>query len=560
MSKKKYPLLILISLMILLLISCEKNVKPNWDTYVNNFVESYLKQNPDWASFYGRHEYDGQISDYSDKGIKARVEWFKNQKELTKEYNNEILTSDQILEKENILRVIDENIFFMETLRRPYNNSYYYFFQLAPSNYLEKNYAPLNQRMKSYIQYLKSMKIAIEQIQKNFINEPFLSRYHLEFAKKHFGGFADFMKNNSQKGFTEVKDEKLWDEFNKATKETVDKLYGFVEWINTQIPEASENFAMGAEKFSQMLYATDRLNIPLKELTKIVEDDLNRNLSAIKKACQKIYPNKSVKECIEKLRSQKLEYDPVAKANEQLPILKKYLEQKDIITVPNYKKLSVVKAPPFMTGFGAAINLPSPFDKEMEGFYYVENPNWPNKLHLSLLREKADLFTSIHEVWPGHFLQSLYFNNCKSILAKLFQNYTCLEGWAHYTEEMMYDEGFGNYQPEYEIPMRGLALIRNVRFLLAIKMHTEGMSLRQAEEFFQKFTFLNLAKAKQEVFRGTYDPQYYGYTLGKLLIRKLKKDWVGKTGSTNLKDFHNKFLSYGVIPIPLIEKFMMEEN
>lgn len=548
------------SIIIFLFSVCNKSTEKNWDSYVNEFVESYFKQNPDWAVLNGRHDYDGQISDYSDKGIKERVKWFKKQKELTDGYDNEVLTKEQILEKKNLLRVIDENIFFMETLRQPYYNSEYYYWQLAPSSYLEKNYAPLDQRKKSYIKYLKSMKIAVEQIQNNFMNEPNISRYHLEIAKKEFGGFADFMKNDAPKGFAEVKDEKLWDEFNKATNETVDKLKGFVEWLITQIPGASENFAMGAEKFSQMLYATDRLNIPLKELTKMAEDDLNRNLSEIKTACQKIYPGKSVKECINTLLAQKKDYDPVTKANEQLPILKKFLEENNIVAIPDYKKLAVVKAPPFMTFSVAAMISPSAFDKELEGVYYVSNPNWPKKLHLSLFNEKASFFISIHEALPGHFLRSIYSYSCKSLIAKIFYNYTSSEGWAHYTEEMMYDEGFGNYKPEYEIPMRMEALMRNVRFLAALKMHTQRMTVGQAEEFFKNYAFLSPEEAKQEALRGTYDPQYYGYTLGKLLVKKLKNDWMSKNKSSDLKDFHTKFLSYGVIPIPLIEKSMIEEN
>jgi len=245
MITKKHFLLILFSLLIFLTLSCEKEVKSNWNSFVNNFVESYFKQNPEWAAYNGRHEFEGQISDYSDKGIKEKVKWFKKQKELTEDFRNTTLTSEQLLEKENLLRIIDENIFFIETLRQPYINADYYSMRLAPSNYLEKNYASLKQRMEGYIKYLKALIITIGQIQDNFMSEIYISQSHIEIAKKVFGGFADYIKNDAPKGFAEVKDETLSEEFNTATDEAVDKLSEFVKWLNTPMPEATEDFAMG---------------------------------------------------------------------------------------------------------------------------------------------------------------------------------------------------------------------------------------------------------------------------------------------------------------------------
>lgn len=563
MSKKKYYLPILFFLYITLFLSCNQNPELSWDSYVNDFVESYFKQNPDWAVLNGRHEFDGQISDYSDKGIKERVKWFKKQKKLTDAFDDKVLTKEQILEKKNLLRVIDENIFLMEIARNPYNNANYIAWAMAPSLYLRKNYAPLSQRMKGYINYLHSVKIAVKQIQNNFENESPLSRYNLEIAKIVFGGFTDFIKTDAPKGFESVKDDSLWVEFNNATKEAIDNLNEFVEWLDNQIPNAGTKFAMGSDKFSQMLYATDRINIPLSELKKIAEDDLNRNLSALETVCQKYSHGKSVEDCMKMFQSQKKDYDPIKKASEQLPVLEKFLKEKNIVSILDYTSLSVMETPSFLRGYSAAVVLPSAFDKDMEGIYYITSPDpeWSAQKRKGFLMEENILLnTSVHEAWPGHFLHSLYFNRCKSPLAKIFQNYTCLEGWAHYSEEMMFEEGLGDNKPEFEIAIRSDALLRNVRFLVAIKMHTEGMTVNDAKMMFLNYAFQDSATAEQEALRGTYDPQYYGYTLGKLLIRKLKNDWMAKTKSSDLKEFHTKFLSYGGIPIPLIEESMLTIN
>jgi uncharacterized protein (DUF885 family) len=541
--------------------SCTQEVQINWDDFVTDFVESYFYQNPDWATFNGRHEFDGQIADYSDKGIRARVEWFKEQKYSADKFNNADLNGEQLLEKKNLLRIIDENIFSMEILRKPYFNADYYFWQLAPSLYLEKNYAPLKQRMTGYIKYLHSMKIVIEQIRNNFENQPSLSRYDIETAIITFGGFSNFMKKDAPIGFESIINETLWSEFKKATEETVYAFEEFVKWLDTRKHDATDNFAMGSEKFSKMLYATDRIDMPLTELIELAENDLQRNQNALKDACQKYSPGKSVKECIQMIQSQKKEYNPIEIAREQLATLKNFVKDKNLVAIPEYEKLSVLEAPPFMSGSSALINLPRAFDKNSEGFYYISHPNpkWSKKQRISYLKdENYLLFTSVHEVWPGHFLQSLYYNKNRSLLAKVFLNYTNLEGWAHYCEEMMFDEGLGNYQPEYEIGMRIWALQRDVRFVVSIKLHTEGISVKDAEQLFINYAFLDSITANMEAIRAIWDPQYYGYTLGKILIRNLKDKWMAKTGINNLNEFHTKFLSYGVIPISLIEKDMLD--
>lgn len=557
-TQKCFAVMFFISLVII--TSCTKEVKNNWDDFARDFVETYFKQNPDWAVYYGRHDYDGQISDYSDKGIQERLAWYKNQKLLAQQFKDADLSEEQRIEKQNLLRVIDQNLFISETVRWPYNNAYYLSWQLDPSLYLEKDYAPLEQRMKGYVKYLQSMQITVKQIQNNFAIEPTLPSSHLIIAKNIFIGFADFMKTDAPKGFENVKDKKLWQDFNRESYETINTLNEFVKWLDSQIPNAKDNFAIGAEKYSQMLYATDRLSIPLSELKKMAEDDLERNLTALKKACEKYLPNKTIEECIQIVQADKPKIGCIEEAGEQLPFLEKFLKENNIVSIPNYTKLFVRESPPFMRSSRAFMSPPMPYDKEMVGIYYITppDPKWTKEVRDKYIySNNVLLFNSTHEIWPGHFLQHIYSNNNKSLIARIFWNYTTSEGWAHYSEEMMYEKGLGNYAPDYEIAMRLAALSRNVRFIVSIKMHTAGMSVDEAEQMFIKYAHYDKGSARQNAFRGTYDPQYYAYTLGKILIRRLKDKWMTKTGINNLNEFHTKFLSYGNLPIPLIEKDML---
>lgn len=563
MNRKIFSLPIFFLTFLMVLSSCNKETKNNWDSFVFDFVESYFEQNPDQAVIMGRHEYDGQLADYSDKGIRKRIDWFNNQKVLAQQFNDSNLTKAQRTEKQNLIRVLEEDIFKMEIMRWPYCNVDYISFSLDPSIYLVKAYAPLDQRMNSYVKYLQSMQIATEQIQDNFKNETYLSQSYIKIARIIFDGYAEFMRTVAPKGFENVKDKNLWGDFNRENEKTINTINKFVKWLDVQIPNATDSFAMGSEKYSRMLYSTERIKIPLSELKKIAEDDLERNLLALKIACKKLSPDKSIEECIKIVKDDKPKQSPIYEAQEQIPLLEKFLKEKNIVTIPSYTNLFVKESPPFMSSFGAYTTASGPYDKDMVGNYYITQPDtkWTKEEREKYIMSRNELlFTTAHEIWPGHFLQAIYMNKNKSLIAKIFWHYAANEGWAHYTEEMMYEEGLGNYSPDYEIAMRLLALTRNVRFIVSIKMHTEGMTVQEATQMFLKYAYKDEAAARQEAFRGTFDPQFCSYTLGKIFIRNLKNKWMAQNSSKDLNEFHSKFLSYGNVPISLIEKDMMETN
>jgi uncharacterized protein (DUF885 family) len=541
---------------------CIKHNPPSWDTFVFEFTETYFKMNPDRAVANGRHEYDGVLPDYSEKGIREQTNWYKKQREQIQEFEDAYLLPYQRIEKKNLLRVIDENVFWLETMRWPYKNANYYVAQLSPSIYTARNYAPLDQRMKSFVRYLVSLKTAVKQIQENYQTEVPLSTSHIEIAKTVFGGIASYIKNDAPKVFQSIHDDKMQHDMRTAGEDVVNEINDFMYWLNLQMPKATNKFAIGAKNFQRMLYVTDCLQTPLPELEKMGEDDLQRNLAALKKACKKFAPGKSVNDCIALYKSEKPQNGPIEKAREQLPALEAFIKDKKIVSMPKYASLNVKETQPYMNWNYTYAELPAPYDKKQEGILHITLPDtsWTAEERNDYIpNENTLLFTSIHEIWPGHFLQSLYLDKNRSLPAKVFSNQTTFEGWGHYAEEMMFDQGYGNKSPRVEIGMRLNALMRDVRFIAAIKMHTEGMSIDEAEQMFVKYAFLDIAGAKQQALRGAFDPQYYGYTLGKLMIRKLSEDWraVRPTKRT-LRSFNNRFLSYGLLPIQMIRDEMMK--
>jgi uncharacterized protein (DUF885 family) len=204
----------------------------------------------------------------------------------------------------------------------------------------------------------------------------------------------------------------------------------------------------------------------------------------------------------------------------------------------------------------------------MPSTYYIAppDPTWTEEERIAYVPGLADLMsTSVHEVWPGHFLQFLHSNRTESIIGRLFVGYAFAEGWAHYSEEMMWEAGLtgglAGGQAEYRVGQINKALYRNVRYICAIGLHTQDMSVDECETLFREQAFQDPGNARQQAARGTYDPGYLNYTLGKLMIRKLREDWTESRGGREAwREFHDRFLSFGGPPVPMLRTKMLGDD
>jgi uncharacterized protein (DUF885 family) len=342
--------------------------------------------------------------------------------------------------------------------------------------------------------------------------------------------------------------------------------------INTHLASLraaqTEDFAMGADLFSKMIYANERVDTPLAELQAIGLADLKRNQAALAEACKAYAPGKTIQQCIAKEEASKPEGgDFVSYARKQLVDLKQFIIDKSVVSIPGTEEALVKQSPPYAAQNGAYIDPSPPFEPTMPAFYNIAapDPSWSKQKQLDYIPGKANLlFTSVHEVWPGHFLQFLHSNRSKSMFGKVYVGYAFAEGWAHYAEEMMWEMGLGAGDPEVHIGQLTNATLRNVRFLSAIGMHTGGMTLAESKQMFITEGYQDEGTAEQQSARGAYDPAYLNYTMGKLMIRKLRADWCGAKGNPEdkacWKEFHDAFLSYGGPPIPLVRGAMLKTD
>lgn len=537
----------------------EPVVNVEWSKYVDEFVDSYFRTHPSFAVASGKHEFDGQMPDWSAEGIKKEIARLEQMRARAVGFKDDGLIPEEQFQRDYIVSRIDADLFELRDARQPFTNPAWYFDSgLDPSTYVTTPYAPADQRARAFIAYVKQVPAALGQIKAN-LQLP-LPRTFIEFGVASFGGFVDFYRNDVPQAFAEIPDD-LKKELTAAIEPAAVAMEDFAKWLESQRATANDNYALGAERFSTMLRMTENIDVPLEKIEAIGRADLERNLSALNEACKAFAPGAKIEECVARVKADKPDGGAVAGARAQLETIKKYILDHDIVSIPGAEEAKVEEAPAYRRQNFAYINIPGPFEKELPSVYYIAppDPKWSKAEQDDYVPGKADLlFTSIHEVWPGHFLQFLHSNRSPWRFGQLFVGYAFAEGWAHYGEELMIEHGIAATEPELHIGQLLNALLRNVRYMCAIGLHTQGMTVAQCEQMFKEKAFQDAGNARQQAARGTYDPGYLNYTMGKLMIRKLRDDWSSSRGGREAwKLFNDEFLSYGGPPIPLVRSQMM---
>jgi len=454
----------------------------------------------------------------------------------------------------------------MEKVQLPFRSPQFYFGwmgdSLDPSAYIALDYAPLDERMRAFTRYLTNIPKAVEQIRQNLAMP--MPRTWLQLGIDAFGGYASYFRDDVPAVWAAVKDDDLQQAFLRANAEAVEAMQDMADWLKSNMATATEDFALGPELFKQMLWDTERVDTSLEELETIGRADMARNLSNLKEACAEFAPGVSIQDCFTRMSSNKPKNGSVESARDQLEEIRKFIVQEDLVSIPGTEEAKVNEAPPYARSNFAYINIPGAWEKNQPSVYYISPPNpaWSEKVQADYIAGEADLlFTSVHEVWPGHFLNFLHANRASFFYGRVFVGYAYAEGWAHYTEEMMIEAGLRNGDPETRIGQISNALLRDARFLSTIGLHTKGWSVEDSKRFFIEEAFQSEGTAIQQAARGTYDPAYLNYTMGKLMIKRLRDDWTASRGGrTAWREFHDTFLGYGGPPIPLVRQQMMGET
>ncbi len=511
---------------------------------------------PTLASYLGLHEYDGLLPDLS---VDSTDRWRATAKELLRQLA-ELPESDLTAPRRhdrNLLRLsLEGTLFDFEETRELDRNPMNYLFQPDLTNYISRDYAPVADRVAAIVRVLTTVPSLLDAAKRRL--EPVLPRPFVTLSIQIAGGLPSHFEEGES--FAASGSAALRDEVRKAREGAEAAVRSFAEWLKTErLPHAIDEFALGRERFQRLLWVREGLTMPVEEVLRRGHADLKRNRDRLTEIARR--ERLTVDQLIARL------YENHPSPAELLPLarrltdeIREFVRTQGIATVPEPEVVHVRETPPWARDlWTAAMSPPGPFEKPVDGIYWVtgvdpawtpaQAEEWMRTLNHAMLKN-----TTVHEVWPGHYLQSLHFRMTRQTLARqTWFSYSFIEGWAHYVEQAALEAGFDGRSTSAEVTQLHDALLRDCRLIVSIGMHTQGMSVADATRLLATEAHLEEVHAQREAVRGTYNPEYFCYTLGKLAILDARSKYLATKFHGSTKAFHDTLLGFGAPPIGFLD-------
>ncbi|HEY5825643.1 MAG TPA: DUF885 domain-containing protein [Cyclobacteriaceae bacterium] len=534
------------------------------------FLTGYFAFRPATATYLGMHEYDRQKRDYSKAALDAELARLKDFEQRLVSIGDSISTKASY-DYKILLSAIRQEIFSFEDLQVFNKNPMTYAGTLSLNIFIQRDFAPLNERVQSIIA-IEEQAPAIFAAARENLNDS-LAKPYVETAIMIADGTADFLGKDLADALKEVTDENLKKGFESSNKTAITELRNFSSWLKKEkLPKTHNNYAIGKENYQKMLLFNEMLTVSPEEILAMGLEELKKEQALFAEVAKTIDPNKKPIEVFDALKKDHpTPENLIPDAKKNLEAIRQFLVDKKIITIPSEVRVEIKETPQFARSTStASMDTPGPFEKATQAFYYITptEKTWTAKQKEEWLSQFNYYVTdviSIHEAYPGHYVQFLHLNASSATkIEKIFGSYAFIEGWAHYTEKMMIEEGFGGNdelaKAKYHMAQLDESLLRLCRLCVSIKTHTEGMSLDDATKFFQDNAYYEYKPAYQEALRGTFDPGYLSYTLGKLQILKLREEYKAQEGDKfSLQKFHDTLLDNGMPPVQLIREVMLKD-
>ena len=559
--------------------------KETWKQQFQTVSDEYLDQvyfhyAPTNGTLAGYHQYDTQFEDFSRKSIDAEITALKVFEKRVEAIHSDPAALDLTTrgDREMVLGNIRSTLLTLETIRPWEKNADNYSSTCANGAFtlMERKFASPDDRLRSLIAREKRMPALLADARVNLKNPP---RIYTEIAIEQLPGIVSFFEHDVPLAFADVTDPALNAEFAKTNAAVIAELNNYLGWLKTELlPKSNGDFRIGADTFSKKLQFDEMVDLPLDKLLEIAWTDLKKNQAHFNQVAKELEPDKDPRAVLEELGENHPAPDHLLDAfRATFDGLVSFIRAHRIVAIPSDVRPILEETPPFMraTTF-ASMDTPGPFEAHATEAYF--NVTLPDKSmtpaqvegYMHSFNVGTVISTAVHEAYPGHYIQFLWVPNAPSRVRKLLGANTNVEGWAHYTEQMMLDEGYGQpgagAKDEREARFLRLgqlqdALLRNARFVVGIEMHTGKMSFEEAVEFFQKEGCQSKESALVETKRGTADPTYLYYTLGKLEIMKLREDLKKKQGAAfSLEEFHNSFLRQGFPPVRIVREALLGDG
>jgi uncharacterized protein (DUF885 family) len=548
------------------------------------FSDVYFHFAPTAGTSAGLHQYDTQLEDYSAANIQREVAALHTYEKKVEAIDPSALDTSVAADRDILLSNIRSQLLTLETIRPWEKNPDIYSSGITNSAFviMERPYASTNIRLRSLVAREKLMPEVLLEARKNLKNPP---RIYTEIALEQIDGNISFFQTDVPSAFLSgseaATDAEAKAAFAKTNAAVIDALKSYGAWLKSDLLLRSNgDYKLGAATFAKKLSFDEMVDIPLDRLLQIAFDDLHKNQAEFARIAKEVDPTKTPQEVLAELAAIHPAPDKLLNAfQDTFASLISFIDTRHIITIPSKVEPTLEETPPFMraTTF-ASMDPPGPFETHSTKAYF--NVTLPEKSwaaphiaeHMAAFNVGTVISTSVHEAYPGHYVQFLWTPQFPSTIRKVLGANTNIEGWAHYTEQMMLDQGYAAAPPnatatqirEAKLIRLGQlqdALLRDARFVNSIKLHTGQFTFDQAVDFFVTEGYQSHAAGLVETKRGTADATYLYYTLGKLEIMKLRADLMKKQGATfSLEDFHNNFMRQGFAPIKIIRKAMLHDD
>jgi uncharacterized protein (DUF885 family) len=552
------------------------------DLVADEYIRGYLAARPLHATALGFHEYDGRINEHTRLAIDAELARLRRFDDRLSKFDIAKLGPRAAIDLRLLQAAVKKELFFIHDLGIYDHNPMTYARAIDVGVYAKRKYAPVEDRVRSIV-VVENQTPNIVIAAKTNLGDV-LPKPYVELAIQNARGAAEFLKKDLVESLADLKDETLRATFLQSNRRAATALTEYAGWLEKEkLPKAIGEFAIGEEKYQRFLAETELVNLPPAKLLELGLAELKKEQDAFAEAAKKIDETRPADVVFKQIQSDHpTAPDLIPQITKRLDAVKKFVVDRKLITLPGDAKLQVKETPQDRRAASfASMDTPGPFEKRAnESYFYVTPPeaDWTELQKEQWLTSfnyfMSDLM-SIHEVYPGHYTQFLHLNVSKATKAeKVFGATSFVEGWAHYAEKMMIDEGFGGAAPgatpsedeaqraaKYRMVQAQAAMVRLGRLCVSIKMHTQGMSVDEATKFFQENCYYEEKPARVEAMRGTFDIGYGAYSLGKLQILKLRADYQAQEGEKfSLKKFHDELLNHGELPIRLLREIMLKDK
>jgi uncharacterized protein (DUF885 family) len=529
-------------------------------------IDDRLARHPSVATDLGVHTYDARLEDASAAAVQAESRAFTDFRARLVAEDTAGLSPANRADREFLIRQMDAGLLANDVIKRWAQDADGYSGAITNAAFtlIKRNFAPATDRLTALIARERAMPAALAEARSNLDDPP---EIYTRIAIEQIDGNIAFFRSDVPAAFADVKDTALLGTFRRTNDSVIAALASYKAWLQHDLlPRSHGSFAWGAATYAQALAANEMIELPLDSLLKIAEADRLKNEAAFQAVARQIDSTRPADAVLRAMQADHPAPDQLLAATQAtLDSLRQFLVDRHIMTVPAGDPARVLETPPFMRSTtSASMDTPGPFERaQLPGRYNMTlpDPRWGQAQRDEFMGQwyyASISNVSVHEVYPGHYTQFLYAKQYPSDARKVFGAATNSEGWAHYDEQMMLDEGFHNADPKYRLAQLQDALLRDVRFIVGIGLHTQGMTVEQATALFVTQGHQPRPVAVSEAKRGTSDALYGYYTMGKLMILKLRADYRATLGSSySLQKFHDEFIRLGPLPLPLMRRAML---